>query len=180
MEFMKLVIEADEVDPEGLERRVMRAERLIFLHNKKEVIGVAATKRPGKSRKESVFRKAQSTEDPTSFTFELGWIVVNERFRGQHLSRTLVEAALEVAAGHRIFATTRTDNLRMQKTIERYGFHAVGKPYPTSREGRKYDLTLFIKQFEQVEPAAATNRGDTQRLPDSKSHRRARRVRFVD
>ena len=157
--FMALVIEADEVDPEGLEDRVKRAEMLIFIYDdEEELIGVAAVKRPGKSYKDRVFEKAQTTEDPASFTFELGWIVIKTRFRGQHLSRVFVEAALRITAGHKVFATTRTDNVAMKKTNERYGFHPVGKPYPTNRKGRNYDLALFIKETEQTEPGACSRR----------------------
>jgi len=144
--FMDLVIKAGEVEPEGLEDRVKRAEKLIFMwEDNGELIGVAAVKRPNEKYKKRVFSKAQSKEDPQSFSFEIGWIVIDERFRGQHLSRDLLDIALQITEGHKVFATTRTNNLAMQKTNKRYGLNPNGKPYPTSRKDRNYDLTLFLK-----------------------------------
>lgn len=144
--FMALVIQADEVDPEGFEGRLKRAERLIFIFEAEELIGIAAIKRPSMSYIKRVFEKAQFTGNPNSFVFELGWIVIKEHFRGQRLSRVLMEKALQCTMGHKVFATTRADNIAMQKTNERYGFHIVGKRYPTSRVGRHYYLNLFINE----------------------------------
>lgn len=144
--FKKLVVEADEVDPVGFDRRLVRANRLIFLYgDESELAGVAAVKRPSEAHKQSVFRTAQSLEEPASYAFEIGWIVVDSKFRNRRLSRELVAAALSVIGNACIFATVRTINVRMQKTNERFGFQLSGQPFRTNREGRDYDLSLFIR-----------------------------------
>lgn len=108
--FRALVIEADEVDPVGFDRRLARAERLIFLYgDESELAGVGAVKRLDEAHRQSVFQSAQSLEDSASFVFEIGWIVVNPSFRNRHLSRELVVAALSVTKNANVFATVRTN-----------------------------------------------------------------------
>lgn len=144
--FRDLVIEADEVDPVGFDRRLAKAERLIFLYSdESELAGVGAVKRPNEAHRRSVFQSAESLEDSGCFVFEIGWIVVNPAFRNRHLSRELVVAALSVTKNANVFATVRTNNARMQKTNERCGFQPSGQPFRTNREGRNYELSLFIR-----------------------------------
>ncbi len=131
--FKKLVIKADEVDRVGFDRRLARADRLVFLYgDESELAGVAAVKRPNEAHKQDVFRSVQSLSDPGSFVFEIGWIV------------ELVAAALSVVGEANVFATVRTKNVRKRKTSERFGFQLSGQPSRTNREGRDYELSLFI------------------------------------
>jgi predicted GNAT family N-acyltransferase len=144
--FEKLVAEAGEVQTEGLRTLVLRAERLVFLYSgDKELAGIAAIKRPNEGYKRKVFRQAKSQEIPNSYTYELGWVVVTEAFRGLRLSCILVEAALTVVAEAKIYATTRTDNEPMLRTNVRYGFHVSGDPYLTNRQEGNHSLSLFVR-----------------------------------
>ncbi len=45
--------------------------------------------------------------------------------------------------GSLVYATTRADNERMQRTLARYGFHQDGVAYRSARGG--YDLVLFVQ-----------------------------------
>lgn len=144
--FKKLVVSAGEVDPEGFDQRVKRAQGLIFLYGEsEELVGVAAVKRPNQSYKQRVFKKAKSREDPARYLFELGWVVVDDRFRGNGFSRTLVDRAVSLVAGDNLFATTRSDNIPMRKTNEKRGFVMSGVPFRTSRKDRYHELLLFIR-----------------------------------
>ena len=66
--FKELVIEADEVDPAGFDRRLARAERLIFLYSDDDdLVGVAAVKRPSERHTRQVFHDANSAEDASAY-----------------------------------------------------------------------------------------------------------------
>ena len=144
--FKELVIEADEVDPAGFDRRLARAERLIFLYSDDDdLVGVAAVKRPNEGHTRQVFHDANSPEDPSAYGFEIGWIVVKPAFRNRHFSRDLVEAALSVVGEVNVFATVRTNNEPMHRTNEGFGFQLSGNSFPTTRQDRDYSLSLFIK-----------------------------------
>lgn len=55
-----------------------------------------------------------------------------------------MEACLLAAGSDGVFATTREDNERMQKTLKRYGFVQAGKPYKPERD--KVWLKLFVRE----------------------------------
>jgi GNAT superfamily N-acetyltransferase len=143
--FKKLVIGSGEVNPEGFDQRVKRAEGLVFLYWGERVVGVAAIKRSNQSYKERVFKKAKSPEDPARYLFELGWVVVEDRFRGKGFSRALVERAVSLVPGENLFATTRADNIPMRKTNENCGFVVSGERFRTSRKDKQHELLLFTR-----------------------------------
>ena len=115
------------------------------------LIGVAAVKRPNDGYKKGIFEKAQTKENPSSFSFEIGWIVIEKNYQRQDLSHVLMKEALQITKGNKVFATTITDNQPMRKTNKRYGFNPTGNSYPTNREGRNYSLTLFLKNEDETE-----------------------------
>jgi predicted GNAT family N-acyltransferase len=144
--FENVVVEAGEVQTDSLRSLIVRAVSLIFLYSDSdELAGIAAVKRPDEGYKRKVFSRANSPENPYHYDYELGWIVVRENYRGNHLSRYLVEAALRVIDGAKIYATTRATNVAMRRTNERYGFRVSGEPYPSSRRGDNYELLLFVR-----------------------------------
>jgi RimJ/RimL family protein N-acetyltransferase len=64
-----------------------------------------------------------------SFDVELGWVYVLPEHRGKHYSEVLSAAANSQSDGAPVFATTRSDNIAMQKALERLQFRRVGDPY---------------------------------------------------
>jgi predicted GNAT family N-acyltransferase len=144
--FEDIIVEADEVQTESLRSLISRAVSLVFLYSDSgELAGIAAVKRPNEGYKRKVFTRAHSPENPHHYDYELGWVVIRENYRGNYLSRYLVEAALRVVDGAKIYATTRTTNVAMLRTNERYGFRVSGEPYPSSRRGDNYELLLFVR-----------------------------------
>lgn len=57
-DFAALVLEGGEVPAVGLEARIKKAEKLLFLAQDSCLKGIAAVKNPEKDYKEGVFQKA--------------------------------------------------------------------------------------------------------------------------
>ena len=146
--FEDLVKKGEEVTFAGLHNRIKKARFLVFLYEQdKTLAGVAALKEPSINYKKKVFDKAGSKEDPDKFTFEAGWLYVEEQFRGRKYSRLLLEEVLKIAGDKQVYATTRENNVAMQRTNLRYGLSPSGHPYK-SKEGN-YNLILYIRRSPQ-------------------------------
>jgi GNAT superfamily N-acetyltransferase len=130
-EFAALVRKGGEINPKGLDARISLAAQLVFLKQGADLLGIAAIKNPLGG-----YRIAQ-------FPFELGWVFVEPSARGNGHSRTLVRYALAPLAHTGVFATSRSDNAPMHRTLAAFGFTAEGKTYPSTRE--KYALRLFVR-----------------------------------
>lgn len=146
-DFVALVLAGGEVTAVGLEARIKKAERLLFLAQDNCLKGIAAVKNPEKNYKEGVFQKAHAPVKANQFLFELGWVFVLPSSRGAGLSHKLVEAALSVTSGQAIFATSRADNAPMQKVLKAHGFSCHGKTYVSSRGNQQ--LVLFVRNAAQ-------------------------------
>ena len=78
------------------------------------------------------------------YRFEVGWVYVVPEYRGAKVSRGLVEACLTAAGTSGMFATTREDNVPMQRTLQRYGFVETGRSYNSERNSGI--LRLFVRE----------------------------------
>ncbi|MGI0134220.1 MAG: GNAT family N-acetyltransferase, partial [Candidatus Micrarchaeaceae archaeon] len=74
---------------------------------------------------------------------ELGWVFITPDARRQGQSFWLAKDLLTVAGKRGVFATSRTDNVAMHKTLAKLSFSPVGHPYLSPRGG--YELQLFIR-----------------------------------
>ncbi len=143
-EFETLVRKGDEVSARGLSSLIRTAEWLVFLYEGAEILaGIAALKNPRAAYKRKVFQKACSSDDPDTFVYEIGWLFVENKFRGRKLSRRLLQSAVELAPDQKVYATTRENNMKMDKTNRRCGFTVSGSAY-TSDSG-EYNLLLYIR-----------------------------------
>ncbi len=146
--FEGLVRKGGEVIGAGLRDRIQNANRLVFLiENDGTLAGIAALKEPIIDYKKKVFKDARSKENPEEFTFEVGWIYVEEQFRGLKYSQTLLKEVLRIAGENRVYATTRESNEAMKRTNLRFDLEQSGHPYK-SKEGN-YNLILYIKRQSQ-------------------------------
>ena len=142
--FEVLVRKGDEVNPIGLSDRIRNAERLIFLVEDDGVLsGVAALKKPLANYKNKVFNNSESIENADEFNFEVGWIYIEEDFRGRKYSQLLLEEVLKLVGENRIYATTRENNERMRKTNSRFGLEQSGHSYPSNNGN--YNLVLYVR-----------------------------------
>jgi predicted GNAT family N-acyltransferase len=142
-EFAALVRKGGEVKAEGLEDRIDRAASLVLLRHDGQLIGIAAVKNPYQSYRAKIARKSGIELPSDRFPFELGWVFVDEAFRGRHLSRNLVACALDFIDDVGIFATSRADNANMHRTMNHFGFEAQGRDFHS--DGGDYQLRLFVR-----------------------------------
>ena len=153
--FCCFVRQGGEVEERGLEDRVRRAKALAFLYVSGTLVGVAALKQPNQRYRDGVFKKAKVSQCTALFDLELGWVYVLPEYRGKHYSAVLSAAAKSQSNNASIFATTRSDNKPMQKTLERLGFKRIGNTYDSTRldsTGRKYELQLYVTLADKPIP----------------------------
>jgi len=144
--FKQLLLAGDEVDNASLVARIQAAVCLVFhFTDNGRIVSISALKTPGNSYRAKVFKQAKSSERADDFPFELGWLFVVEEYRNRGLSRLLAERALKLAEQKNVFAITRIDNVPMCRTNTRLCFQQSGDPYRTTRKGRSYLLSLFIR-----------------------------------
>lgn len=141
--FCSLVREGGQVMLRGLKGRVKRAVALAFVYVNDVLAAVGAIKRPGVAYRGSIFQKAGVSVDPANFPVEVGWVFVSEEYRGKKLSRVPIEVLLPLIAIDNCFATSDVKRIEMHKTLERYGFSKVGKPYKSDQD--KDRLQLFLR-----------------------------------
>ncbi len=139
--FCTLVRLGCEVASAGLGDRVRQAVRLVFLYDEGKLAGVAAIKRPHHSYRQRVFKSAAVELARGSYSLELGWVFVDENHRRRGHSTRLVEAAMASVSVADVFATSRSNNVAMHKSLERHGFKRSGNDYPSTR--KKGTLRLF-------------------------------------
>ena len=140
--FMALVRDAGEV-ADGLKARLARAAKLALLSTRDELAGTAAIKHPSASYRRKVFKNAK-VDGADNFLHELGWVVIAKRWRGQHLTGTIVDAALRAIPGAAVFATTRSNNAAMHHVLEKRGFVRAGISYPSEQRPEQH-IVLYVR-----------------------------------
>lgn len=143
-EFAALVRQGGEVVARGLDGRILQARSLAFLRCDGQLAGIAAIKRPLHGYRRSVSKKAGVELSDVQWPYELGWIFVIEAMRGKGHSAKLVQCALDTVADDGVFATSRTDNQVMHKTLVRFGFAPQGSIYISDRGD--HELRLFLRR----------------------------------
>ncbi|WP_132466226.1 GNAT family N-acetyltransferase [Rhodovulum marinum] len=140
--FCELVRAGGEVQPAGLSARVERAAFLAFAHEPEGLVGVAALKNPYQDYRAGVFKKAGSAR-AEDYPYELGWVYVVPAARGRSVSALLVQALFEHGAAG-VYATSRTLNTAMHRTLSRANFKVSGRPY-FSAEHPGEEIALFLR-----------------------------------
>jgi len=130
--FEGLVQKGAEVQSHGLAALIRQANALAFVHASGRLVGVAALKQPLASYRKSVFEKAATGYASTQYSVELGWVYVIPSERGKGISGRVLEALLKSAADVNMFATSRTDNAAMHRSLERFGFVGPDSHIPRS------------------------------------------------
>jgi predicted GNAT family N-acyltransferase len=115
---------------------------LLFIAVDDAVAAVGALKSPNKKYQADIFKKAATPLAPKDFPVELGWCCVSPKYRGQGLSRTVVNALVTHSneREQNVYATTRNDI--MKHILTDIGFQSSGQPYTT--ETTNNPLQLFI------------------------------------
>src|SRR5260370_14687019 len=132
--FKQFVLAGGEVRSQGLDLRIRNAEWLVFAFDQSgTLVAVGALKRPAESYKSDVFRKANLQGYSKNYQYEIGWIFVRPRNRGQGYSKGIVKEILDLVGTDSLYATTRIDNIFMKRVLLRYGFSQAGQQFPSQR-----------------------------------------------
>jgi len=145
--FIAFVLDGGEVSIQGLAERIRSAKTLVFARVDDSVVGVAALKQPLASYRRRVSSGSGVPILTATFPYELGWVYVSPESRGKGLSLLLSQAALAHNKGAGMFATSRTDNIRMHSTLAKLGFVAAGNPFASGRG--KHSLQAFVRHAAQ-------------------------------
>lgn len=136
--FAETVADGGEVSDGGLVSRIREAAWLAIVSVDGKPVGVGALKRPTPNHVEEI--EAHTSLSLKDYAYELGWIVIDPRARGQKLSRVIVKALLEKAGTTGVFCTVRAENFAIQKACDGFDFTDTGKRWA----GVRGDLGLGI------------------------------------
>ena len=145
--FIAFVRAGGEVSIQGLPERIRAAAALVFARVDGTVVGVAALKQPLASYRRRVASESGAPISAAEFPYELGWVYVSPESRGKGVSLLLSLAALAESKGAGVFATSRTDNPPMHRSLVKAGFVATGDSFASSRG--KHSLQVFVRHAAQ-------------------------------
>jgi GNAT superfamily N-acetyltransferase len=154
--FRDLVVQGDEVDPDGLEGRIQKAKALVFGTCDDLLVGVAAVKCQERNYRHGIFQKAGISDLAGRYVYELGWIFVVPEFRGKGFSVALVEKSLASFGAENVYSTSKTSNTPMHRTLLKFGFSAEGNPWRSKRG--PYDLAMYLRPAPQPSGTAEAPR----------------------
>lgn len=142
-QFAAKVAEGGEV-ADVVRDRVKRAFRLGLIVYDGSVVGTAALKKPARSYRDRVFKKADSQLDPSAYPYELGWIFLDNPHRRKGQMTRLIDDLMPAAKESALFATTRTSNDIMRDMLAQLKFSKEGVEYK-SDQNQGDMLNLFVR-----------------------------------
>lgn len=141
--FYDTVSQSGEVTEIGLRQRILSAQALAIAYEQGCLVGVAALKVPNPNYRQNTFSKAKTALSPEQFPDELGWVFIHEAYRGRKISYRLVQELIATSHSN-IYATSRSLNANMHRTLERAGFSRYGSEFLSDmNSGEK--LMLFAR-----------------------------------
>lgn len=141
-QFMELVLKGGEIRKDTLPGLVDNALVIGFAWVEHTLAAVGGVKRPNLDYRSGIFEKA-GLADPGHYPYELGWVFVEERFRGVGMARALTVKLVQGLADWPVYATSRVNNPGMHRALVDAGFKLAGTPYPGRRKGEQ--IQLFLK-----------------------------------
>ena len=142
--FIAFVRAGGEVSIQGLPERIRSAAALVFGRIDGLVVGIAALKQPQASYRHRVNSESGASIPAKDFPYELGWVYVSPESRNKGFSILLSQAALAEGKGAGVFATSRTDNIPMHRSLAKLGFEEIGSPYASGRGN--HSLQVFARR----------------------------------
>jgi GNAT superfamily N-acetyltransferase len=138
-ELVGLLVAGKEVSGPNLRQKVLLCTQLVVEWREGRPIGLAAVKSPVQSyrRKTAVRAGVGQTILPV---VELGYVVVDESYRGHGIGPALLQIAAGLVDGE-AFATSRSHTI--QQTLLSIGFGQHGSPFVT--DAKKPPLRLYVR-----------------------------------
>lgn len=141
--FEYLILQGEEVDPDGLTDRIRSAHALGYAEGDGTMIAVGAIKKPTDLYVRNTEAKS-GHKNLSRFRGELGYMYVPPAYQRRHLGTRIADALLETFADP-VFATTRTDNVGMKAILSKLNFKRVGRKWP-SRSHPGKALCLWVRE----------------------------------
>lgn len=155
-DFVALVLAGGEVAAKGLRGRVTNAAHIAYARKNECLLGVAGLKKPSDGHRSEIEKGAGMKLSAESWPLELGWVFVLPSARGRRLAAALCRPLVSLAEGKGIFATSRTDNATMHRTLAKLGFKRVGKEWASKENDA--ELALFVRNADKQLVAANRER----------------------
>lgn len=127
--FARLVKRGGEVDSARLMNRLQKARYLGFHYCDEQLAGIAALKSPQASYRDKVFHRAGILEKTADYRTELGWAYTLKPFRKLGICKQLSDLLIQGMPHENGFATTRDNNVAMQKLLKELGFEKAGRSF---------------------------------------------------
>lgn len=137
--FKDLVLLTDEVEKDGLERRIAEARLLATISIGNRLAAVGAIKEAATHR--STVIAASGFALPAKCQHELGWVSVLPDVRGMGLGSFVTKLLVRESA-EPLWATTRVANTTMHSILNECGFLKEGQAFKSIRGD--YDLLLWV------------------------------------
>ncbi|MBB6479351.1 GNAT family N-acetyltransferase [Spirochaeta isovalerica] len=120
--FRSFLLCRPDINIQNLEKRIAGAGKLAFAFSEGKPAGISALKRAKKGFR----RRLLEAQDPVVFTglppVELGWLYVDESFRGQGVGSSLVSALCNEKPRLPVFSLTTADNTSMRRILHSNSF----------------------------------------------------------
>lgn len=143
-QILTLIKKGGEVDNEKLPTRFAKSKQIAFFDNEKEIIAVAAIKKPKQSYIQKISKKSNLILELENYNLEIGYVMVDENFRGQQLASKLCDKLIDLNKDEFIYATTKVQNCSMKKILLKNNFNRIGTQY--LNEKKDAFLEVYIKQ----------------------------------
>ncbi len=142
--FRNMLLSSGLEVEDGLAERIVKAEWLAFQYDeRKQLIGIAALKRPVEGCQKGIFKKAGLLEQVGAYPLEVGWVVVQGEYHGKGVAAELLRRLAQKAEEAGIFCVARSSDKNMAASLVKQGFAASGEPY--SRRSHRYTCQVFLR-----------------------------------
>jgi len=142
--FIEMVRTGGQVKKPGMEWRVRRAHLLAFYYEKNTLAGILGVKQFIKTYKKTIFRKAGVPEEAGKYNLEMGWAFTLPEYRGRGIFSSLKKKLISAVGHENLYSTTSINNLPVQKSMKKFGFVKLGKPYAGRTSGRM--IYIFVRK----------------------------------
>lgn len=143
VQMLDLLGTTGEVTAKGLRGRLELAKMIAICVVDEKVVACGAIKIPDRNYRQKIFQSANSRLNCDDFEFEIGYISVVGRHRRKGLGHRITNSLASACKGQGVFATTRSDNRKIQTKLASLGFEVEGSSFHSARG--KYSLMLWIK-----------------------------------
>lgn len=142
--FRNMLLSSDLEGEDGLAERIAKAEWLAFQYDeRKQLIGIAALKRPVEGYQKGVFKKAGLLEQVGGYPLEVGWLFARAEYQAKGVAAQLLRRLAQKAGEAGVFCVARSSDKNMAANLLKQGFAASGEPY--SRRSHRYTYQVFLR-----------------------------------